>query len=203
MPRSGGGPFFPGTINLDADTLPGTIRSVIGELVRHGIRKVCAIVGHYENQWIVTEGIDLAMRDHGAAGLRVMRLEYWDFCTDKILQTVCSRRRLSRRRPEHAAVMETSLMLHYHPEMVRLDLIRIFRRRTFQPTTCFRRTATGCRPAAHHFGKGSTKEKGRLMAEHYRTSIAEVVRKELASEIAGERREKKRIKGGRHELFRD
>ncbi len=88
MPKSGGGPFFAGTINLDASTLIAMVRDVIRELVRHGVRKICAIVGHYENQWIVTEGIDLAMRECGHTGLRVMRLEYWDFCTEDTLKKV-------------------------------------------------------------------------------------------------------------------
>ena len=44
----------------DVHELIAMVRDVVRELVRHGVRKVCAIVGHYENQWIVTEGIDLA-----------------------------------------------------------------------------------------------------------------------------------------------
>ncbi len=179
MPRSGGGPFFPGTINLDADTLAAMVRNVIGELVRHGVRKVCAIVGHYENQWIVTEGIDLAMRDHGASGLRVMRLEYWDFCTDKILQQVFPDG-FPGVALEHAAVMETSLMLHYHPEMVRLDLIPDIKPADFPTYDMFpphRHWVPSC--GALTSAKGSTKEKGRLMAEHYRSSIAAVVREEF------------------------
>ena len=54
-----------GWIEGPAMLIPGLIamvRDVIRELVRHGVRKVCAIVGHYENQWIVTEGIDLIVR---------------------------------------------------------------------------------------------------------------------------------------------
>src|SRR4029453_10889654 len=122
MPKSGGGPFFAGTINLDASTLIAMVRDVIRELVRHGVRKVCAIVGHYENQWIVTEGIDLAMRECGHTGLRVMRLEYWDFCTEDTLKKVFPDH-FPGVALEHAAVMETSMMLHYYPEMVRLPLL--------------------------------------------------------------------------------
>src|SRR3546814_16589839 len=66
MPKSGGGPFFPGTTNLDGHTLSSMVRDVIRELARHGVRKICLIDGHYENQWFLTEGIDLAMREIAA-----------------------------------------------------------------------------------------------------------------------------------------
>ena len=73
MPKSGGGPHFPGTTNLDGATLSGLVRDVIRELARHGARRLCLLDGHYENQWFLTEGIDLALREVGAAGVRVMR----------------------------------------------------------------------------------------------------------------------------------
>lgn len=181
MPKSGGGPFFAGTLNLDASTLIATIKDVIRELVRHGVRKICAIVGHYENQWIVTEGIDLAMRECGHTGLRVMRLEYWDFCTEDTLKKVF---------PdffpgvalEHAAVMETSMMLHYYPEMVRLDLIPDNPPADFPPYDMFPPhrewvPSTGALTSA----KAATREKGRIMVEQYRRDIAAAVRKEFGS----------------------
>ena len=62
MPRSGGGPFFPGTLNLDGSTVSALVRDLIRDLARHGVRRICAVVAHYENQWFVTEGIDLAIR---------------------------------------------------------------------------------------------------------------------------------------------
>lgn len=180
MPKSGGGPFFPGTLNLDASTLIAMVKDVIRELVRHGIRKICCIVGHYENQWIVTEGIDLAMRECGHTGLRIMRLEYWDFCTEATLKQVFPDH-FPGVALEHAAVMETSMMLHYHPEMVRLDLIPDNPSADFPPYDMFPPhrewvPSSGALTSA----KAATKEKGRIMAEQYRRDIAAAVRKEFA-----------------------
>ena len=122
MPKSGGSPGFPGTINLDGATLVSVVGDIIRDIHRHGLRKVCAIVGHYENQWFVGEGIDLALREIGDADLKAMRLEYWDFCTPAVLGQV-----FPDGYPgvelEHAVVMETSLMLHLYPDKVRKDLI--------------------------------------------------------------------------------
>jgi creatinine amidohydrolase/Fe(II)-dependent formamide hydrolase-like protein len=71
----------------------------------------------------VTEGIELAMRDIGPeAGLEVMRLEHWEFVKAQTLDTIFANG-LPRIALEHAAVIETSMMLHYHPQLVCLDQI--------------------------------------------------------------------------------
>jgi creatinine amidohydrolase len=179
MPKSGGGPFFPGTLNLDASTLIATVHDVIRELVRHGVRKICAIVGHYENQWIVTEGIDLAMRECGHTGLRVMRLEYWDFCTADTLARVFPDG-FPGVALEHAAVMETSMMLHYYPDLVRLELIPDQPSANFPPYDMYPPhrdwvPSSGALTSA----KGASAEKGRLMVEQYCRDIAAAVKKEF------------------------
>jgi creatinine amidohydrolase len=179
MPKSGGGPFFPGTLNLDGATLVALVRDVIRELARHGIRRICTIVAHYENQWFVTEGIDLAMREFTGEGLRIMRLEYWDFCTEETIKRV-----FPDGFPgivlEHAAVMETSMMLHFHPDQVRLDLIPENPPADAPPYDMF--------PPHRHFvpssgalisARGATAEKGQIMAEQYCSDIAAAVRKEF------------------------
>ena len=179
MPKSGGGPHFPGTLNLDAQTLISMVRDVIRELVRHGVKKICAVVGHYENQWIVTEGIDLAMRECGHTGLRVMRLEYWDFCTEETLKTVFPDG-FPGVALEHAAVMETSMMMHYYPEMVRLDLIPDNPPAEFPPYDIWPPhrdwvPSSGALTSA----KGASAAKGKAMIDQYRRDIAAAVKKEF------------------------
>ncbi len=71
----------------------------------------------------LTEGIELAMRDLGkTTELRVMRLEYWDFCNEETLKEVFPDG-FPGFALEHAAVIETSLMLHYYQDLVHLDLL--------------------------------------------------------------------------------
>ena len=123
QPKCGGGQHFCGTTSLDASSLIQITRDVIRELARHGVRKLVVVVGHYENQWFVTEGIDLALRELGpTCPLRVMRLEYWDFLTEQTLARVFPGG-FPGFALEHAAVIETSLMLHHHPDLVRMDLL--------------------------------------------------------------------------------
>jgi creatinine amidohydrolase len=179
MPKTGGGPYFPGTLNLDGATLSASVRDIVRELYRHGIRKICFIVGHYENQWFVTEGIDLAMRELGPSALRVMRLEYWDFfppeLTDEVFPGTHPGIEL-----EHAAIMETSCMMHLHPELVRLDLIPDNPPADFPPYDVWpARKEWVPSSGALTSAKAATAEKGRLMMEHYARAIAEAAQGEF------------------------
>jgi creatinine amidohydrolase len=125
QPKCGGGQHFCGTTSVDGNNLSQMTRDVVREFARHGVRRLALIDGHYENQWFLTEGIELAMRDLSLNGtrtpsLRVVRLEYWDFCTEPTLAKVFPDG-FPGYALEHAAVMETSMMLHYHPDLVSLD----------------------------------------------------------------------------------
>jgi creatinine amidohydrolase len=180
MPKSGGGPGFPGTINLDGATLVSIVGDIIRDLHRHGLRKVCAIVGHYENQWFVGEGIDLALSQIGDPDLKAMRLEYWDFCTPEVLDKVFSDG-FPGIELEHAAVMETSLMMHLHPDKVRDDLIPDHPPADFPPYDVYP-AAESWVPASGALttAKGSTAEKGRIMYDHYVARISQAVNTEFA-----------------------
>ena len=66
--RSGGGQLFPGTTSLDGATLTAMVRDILREVARHGVRRVVIVNGHVENQWFLTEGIDLALRELAYVG---------------------------------------------------------------------------------------------------------------------------------------
>lgn len=120
--RSGGGQTFPGTTSLDGKTLIDMTQEIIRELSRHGVQRLLVLDGHYENQWFLTEGIELAQRELAINGrnMRIARTEYWDYCPESVLNEV-----FEGHFPgfdlEHAALIETSMMLHWHPELVVLD----------------------------------------------------------------------------------
>ncbi len=120
--RSGGGQTFPGTTSLDGHTLTGNVRDILRELARQGIRRIAVINGHVENQWFLTEGIDLALRDIGTPGPAVVRCEFWNYTPQHVLDQV-----FDGPFPgvdlEHAALLETSMMLALHPELVRTECI--------------------------------------------------------------------------------
>lgn len=180
MPKSGGGPFFPGTLNLDGHTLSLVVRDVLRELTRHGVRRVCFMDGHFENQWFVTEGIDLAMRELGLSDLKVMRLEYWDFFTDATLTAVFGSGGYAGIALEHAAVIETSLMMHFHPSHVRTERIPDNPHANPPPYDLFPpRREFVTKSGALITAAGSSAAKGKLLAEQATADIAAAVRREL------------------------
>lgn len=118
--RCGGGETFPGTTSLDGAHLTAVVADVLRELIRHGQRRLVLCDGHYENQWFLVEAAELAAREARATGVRIMRAEYWDYCAPAVLDAVFPAG-FPGFALEHAAVIETSLMLHYAPELVRLE----------------------------------------------------------------------------------
>lgn len=122
--RSGGGQTFTGTTSLDGQTLSSQVRDIIRELARHGASRLVIVNGHVENQWFITEGIELALREVHESNdmLRVIRCEYWDYTPQAVLEEI-----FEGDFPgidlEHAALLETSMMLALHPELVREALI--------------------------------------------------------------------------------
>jgi Uncharacterized protein, putative amidase len=122
-PRSGGGQHFCGTTSLDASTLIAQVRDLVREFSRHRVKGVAFIAGHMENTWVLNEACELALRDARAEGHTpplLMSVGYWEFLDAGTIDAV-----FGEQQPnwplEHAGVVETSIMLHLHPDAVHMD----------------------------------------------------------------------------------
>jgi creatinine amidohydrolase len=119
-PRSGGGELFPGTISLDATTLIGTISNVMTQLITDGARRIAVLSGHYENSMMLHEGIDLSLRGRPADSVRILNLLWVDLIPEQLMVDI-----YPGPYPgvalEHAAFLETSIMLHLRPDLVHPD----------------------------------------------------------------------------------
>jgi creatinine amidohydrolase len=175
QPRSGGGQRFPGTTSLDGHSLTSMVRDVIRELARHGVRKLAFMDGHYENQMFLVEGIDLGLRELHQSGnrqMRVVRVDWWEFTSDATLAKL-----FPEGFPgwplEHAAVVETSLMLELHPDLVRADLLPHHPPARFPRYDVYPEIA-GCVPAsgALSSARAATRDKGKALVEEYVPAIA-------------------------------
>ena len=177
QPKCGGGQHFCGTTSVDAATLIGSVRDAVREFARHGVTKLVIVNGHYENQWFLIEGIDLGLRDLGAnAKLEVMRLEYWDFMTPETLSDVFPEG-FPGFALEHAAVLETSMMLHYHPSLVRLDLIPDDGPADFPPYDIHPQRPEWVPPSGVlSSARGSDAAKGKLLSDEVASRMAEAIR---------------------------
>lgn len=180
QPKCGGGQHFCGTTSVDAATLIGSVRDAVREFARHGATRLVIVNGHYENQWFLTEGIDLGLRDLGqAATLQVIRLEYWDFLTEQTLAGVFPEG-FPGFALEHAAVIETSLMLHYHPSLVRIDLIPDDGPADFPPYDVYPARTSWVPPSGVlSSALGSSAEKGAVIAGEVSARMAAAIRHEF------------------------
>lgn len=178
--RCGGGQHFPGTTSLDGDHLSQMVRDVIREFYRHGARAVVLVDGHYENQWFLIEGIDLALRDLGPDhGMTIMRVEYWDFCSEEVLDQVFPNG-FPGFALEHAAIMETSLMLHYFPDLVWLDKLPDDGPAEFPAYDTYPPHTEWVPPSgALSTARGASAESGALLAENVRDGLVEAVKNEF------------------------
>lgn len=125
QPRSGGGQYHQGCVALDGSTYILLMRDIIADLARHGMTRIVLFDGHMENQMFLTEASDLALRQlkaEGIEGTTIVKLGYW-IEIDKTLEDILFPEGLISWELEHAAVMETSVMLHLRPDLVRKDLI--------------------------------------------------------------------------------
>ena len=180
--RSGGGNHFPGTTSLDGVTLIMTVRDVIKEFARHGVRNMALVVGHYENTMFVIEGIDLALRDLRSDGIRdmkILRVDYWDFILQETLQKVWTEG-FPGWATEHAGVMETSIMLNLHPELVDMKQVPVHPPAAFPPydvypTDISRVPSSGALCSA----KIATADKGALLLGDYVDGISRAIAEEF------------------------
>ena len=91
-------------------------------LILHGARKIVLMNGHYENYQFIFEGAELALekaRENGIRDVKIQLLSYWDFVDDETIEALYPDG-FTGWDLEHAGVMETSLMLLFHPDLVDL-----------------------------------------------------------------------------------
>ena len=122
--RSGGGNHLGGTTSLDASTMIAIARTLTHEFARHGAERLVFVNGHFENYQFLYEGVELATAELSARGQGVtaMLLSYWNFVDQATIDKIYGGA-FPGWDVEHGGVLETSLMLHLHPQLV--DMRRI------------------------------------------------------------------------------
>lgn len=166
--KSGGGNHMPGTTSLDGLTLTSTLKDVLKEFARHGVRRVAMINGHFENSMFIVEGVDLAIRElrwEGIKDFSIVVLSYWDFVTEETIRTIYPDG-FPGWAVEHGGVLETSLMLHLHPHLVDMSKVVDHPPATFPPYDFFPTKpewtpCSGCLSSA----KPATAAKGKLLLD--------------------------------------
>jgi creatinine amidohydrolase len=121
QPGSGGGADFVGTTNVHGGTLRRQIQDLLGDFERDGARKLVFFNGHYENEYPIREAIDRHVEAGG--DVECIIASWWDLMSPSLRDDIFADvpGGFPGWATEHAGVVETSLMLHFRPELVRED----------------------------------------------------------------------------------
>lgn len=123
-PLSGGGQGWVGTTSVSGRTLMSVVEDVLTELIRHGFRRLVILNWHYENTNFLYEAAWLA-RERAAtadgADARIMVIEAAFAELSAPTMDVLFGDEFPGWDVEHAAVLETSLLLHLRPDLVLMD----------------------------------------------------------------------------------
>jgi len=120
-PLSGGGQSFPGTISLGARTLMALLEDVLTGLAQSGFRRLAVLSWHFENANFVYEAAWLAHERCRSTAARIMVVEApFAELSDDAMQALFGDE-FPGWDVEHGGVLETSLMLHLRPDLVRFD----------------------------------------------------------------------------------
>lgn len=117
-PSSGGGPLFPGTIDLDGNTLVHLVYDILAELARDGVKYVFIVNGHYENEAFLAEAMDFVTKDFD---ITVVMASWWDLVPQKVVDLVFGDLPFPGWDLEHAALTETCMVMHFEPELVHME----------------------------------------------------------------------------------
>lgn len=120
QPASGGGPLFPGTIDLNGTSLINLVKDIIEELIRDGVRKIALVNSHFENQAFLLEAIDLVSKNM-PSDTKIIMMSWWDLISQDTIDKIFDEVEFPGWALEHAAITETSLILKFRPELVHMD----------------------------------------------------------------------------------
>ena len=121
-PRSGGGPLFPGTIDLNGMTLQNLLIDLLTEFAADGYNKIFIMNAHFENEAFIEEAMDLVSGRLGPS-VHMLLSNWWDPIPEELVDRLFDVVPFPGWALEHAAVTETSLMMYFEPELVREDQI--------------------------------------------------------------------------------
>ena len=122
QPLSGGGPLFPGTIDLNGKTLIDLMMDLLEEFIRDGATKIVVLNAHFENEAFLVEAINLISNKYGDK-VTIIETNWWDPMPSSIIDKIFDEVPFPGWAFEHAAITETSLMLLFAEHLVRMDKI--------------------------------------------------------------------------------
>lgn len=179
QPASGGGPLFPGTIDLNGKTLISLVMDILEELIRDGVKKIAIVNSHFENQAFLLEAIDLVSKKM-PTGTKIIMMSWWDLISQQTIDKVFDEVEFPGWALEHAAITETSLILKFAPDLVHMDRLideKIEEVPTYQVYPIPKDLVP--KSGLLSIGRTSSKEKGELIVNESLENMIKIVKKEF------------------------
>jgi creatinine amidohydrolase len=182
QPRTGGGPQFPGTINITATTFAALVRDILLDLHRQGARRIVLVNGHYENVWPSIEGVEQMLDALGRDrrdGPTILRVDHWELVKPDTIARI-----FPSGYPgielEHASVIETSMMLALRPDLVDLAKSLHDGPAAFKPYDRYPRPPAEVPPSGVlSVTAGASAEKGQWLLDDIVSRLEAAVREEF------------------------
>lgn len=180
LARSGGGSQFPGTVNLRGATLMDLTEDVVSEQARHGVRQVVILLGHGENDPFAIEGAEIVLRRLQQPGFQLLVIGWWHVLAVADVEPLFPEGFPGWDR-EHAARVETALMLALSPQRVRQDQIQTVDPIIAAPYTLLP-TPDGAVPSQGSLAdpRGATAEEGWRLVNLITARLAQTIQESFA-----------------------
>ncbi|WP_289139814.1 creatininase [uncultured Brevibacillus sp.] len=123
-PLSGGGQTFVGTTSIRAITFINQVEDIIREFIRQGFKKIVLFNWHMENSHFLYEAAFTATDRGTNKDVKVLVMETPFSSFDEETMDFLYPDGFPGWGLEHAAMFETSIMMHIAPELVQFDLAK-------------------------------------------------------------------------------
>lgn len=118
LPQSGGGHSIPGTVYCGGVTFIRYVEDILTSYAAGGARMIVVINGHYENEALIFEAAELCRDCERFTNTALVALSWWNVVDHQFIIGLLPHG-FRGWHAEHAAICETSLMLHLRPDTVR------------------------------------------------------------------------------------
>jgi creatinine amidohydrolase len=180
QPQSGGGPHFPGSIDLKLGTLTNMLEDILRELLADGWKNILILNGHYENSTAIYESCDNILQKQRGQFPKIIALSWFDQIDKKVIAQVFDEIPFPGWELEHAAIAETSLVMYYEPDLVDADKMPAEGVEELPAYQVFPLLNNFVPPSGSmHTPLSSTQKKGALLAENVIVNIMGIISKEF------------------------
>jgi len=168
---------FPGTISIGGETLIRLTRDVLRSFIEQNFKRILIINSHMENTDFLIEGIALCLEETDST--KIVLANWWELIDESDLKVIFGKD-WKGWMDEHAALVETSLMMFMAPELVRQKKIVDDQRKSpfefrvfpwdianYPPSGVFSRTSGASRERGERLIKLVLKELNKLIGMQF------------------------------------